>query len=311
MDTDHLPPQAVPDVLGPFELGRVARVFPRRTKATPIDALAFVGDPPMFLPAISRVLVSCAFTWDIPEAERLAKAWGHVAPVEVGGPAFGNPEGDFEPGKFLRPGYTITSRGCPNRCWFCSVWRRNPGGVRELPIRDGWILNDDNLLACSERHIRAVFAMLALQKHRPEFIGGLEAKRLADWHVDLIAAAKPASLYLAYDTPDDWEPLVNAARMLAEAGLTLPCRVSRCYVLIGYPKDTIPAAEVRLKDVLRAGLTPFAMLWRDSKNTVPPTEWRRFQRLWVRPCAIFGKGLTLAEHRAGQTTLFGAADGRP
>lgn len=37
----------------------VARVFPRRTKATPSDALAFVGDPPMFVPAISRTFGAC------------------------------------------------------------------------------------------------------------------------------------------------------------------------------------------------------------------------------------------------------------
>lgn len=29
----------------------IARVFPRRTKATPSDPLAFVGPPPLFLPA--------------------------------------------------------------------------------------------------------------------------------------------------------------------------------------------------------------------------------------------------------------------
>jgi hypothetical protein len=75
----------------------------------------------------------------------------------------------------LKKGYVITSRGCPNRCWFCSVWRREGEVIRELPVTDGWNVLDDNLLVCSENHIRAVFAMLARQRRMPLFTGGLEA----------------------------------------------------------------------------------------------------------------------------------------
>jgi hypothetical protein len=52
----------------------IARVFPRRTAATPSDAYAFVGDPPLFLPAdITEVHVSVTFTWDRVEGERVAR----------------------------------------------------------------------------------------------------------------------------------------------------------------------------------------------------------------------------------------------
>ena len=50
---------------------RIVRVFPRRTSATPTDDLAFVGDPPLFLPEADEVHVSCTFTWDRAEARRL------------------------------------------------------------------------------------------------------------------------------------------------------------------------------------------------------------------------------------------------
>lgn len=166
---------------------RTVRVFARRTKATPDDDLAFVGLPDLFVEADS-VEISVAFTWDIPRAERLAKEWERVAPVAIGGPAIEPATEDFEPGRYLRHGYTITSRGCPNRCWFCRAWK---AGHRELPIRDGWIVQDDNLLACSEAHIRAVFAMLARQPERVKFAGGLEAARLEDWHVDLLVGLRP------------------------------------------------------------------------------------------------------------------------
>jgi hypothetical protein len=56
----------------------IVRVFPRRTSLTPDDALAFVGDPPLWRPEADEVHVSCTFTWDIPEAKRLAEAWSHL-----------------------------------------------------------------------------------------------------------------------------------------------------------------------------------------------------------------------------------------
>jgi len=38
---------------------KIARVLPRRTSATPDNELAFIGDPPLFLPAADEVHVSC------------------------------------------------------------------------------------------------------------------------------------------------------------------------------------------------------------------------------------------------------------
>jgi hypothetical protein len=264
---------------------KTIRVFPQRTKATPIDDLAYVGLPSMFAEA-DKIEISVSFTWDIPEAERLEKEWRHVAPTTIGGPAFNNPGGDFIPGQYIKRGYVITSRGCNNRCWFCSVWKREGGVVRELPITEGWNVLDDNLLACSESHIRAVFSMLEKQKERIQFTGGLEAKLLKPWHVDLLHSLKPKQMFFAYDTPDDLEPLIEVGRMLKTAGFTR--NHMRCYVLIGYPKDTLEDAEKRLITTIQHGYFPMAMLWKD-KNGMTNYDWRKFQRLWARPAIIAKK----------------------
>lgn len=261
----------------------VARVFPRRTRATPCDSLAFVGDPPLFAQA-DEVHVSVSFSWDMREAERLARSWSWVAPVKIGGPATGMAGGEFEPGFYIRDGYTITSRGCPNRCWFCEVWKRE-GDVRELPIRDGWNVLDDNLLACSDAHIRSVFSMLARRDRRAEFTGGLEAARLKQWHIDELRALRPAQIFFAYDGPEDREPLHEAGKMLLASGFTRASHALRSYVLIGYPKDTFDAAEYRLRDCLDAGFLPMAMLYRDKEGKRDP-EWARFQRQWARPAIV-------------------------
>lgn len=241
----------------------------------------------MFLPESETVHVSCTFTWDKPKAERLAESWSRYYPTTLGGPAYDAIGGEFEPGRYLRRGYTITSRGCNNRCWFCYVWKRD-GNLRELEIKDGWNVLDDNLLACSDRHFENVVAMLRRQTKRAEFTGGLEAAKLRDFHVNLLADLKPKQMFFAYDTPDDREPLIVAGEKLLCAGFTRASHCLRCYVLVGFPGDTFSDAGLRLTECLTAGFTPMAMLYRgdDGKTIV---EWRQFQRVWARPAIIHGE----------------------
>jgi len=265
---------------------KIIRVFPRRTNATPTDESAFVGYPTMFAEA-DEVHISVTFSWDLPEAERLKKQWRYIAPVKIGGVATGQHGENFIPGMYLKKGYVITSRGCPNSCWFCDVWKREGQAVRELPITEGWNVLDDNLLACSDAHIKAVFAMLAKQKQRPLFTGGLEAARLKQWHIDELVKLKPSEMFFAYDSQSDREPLYEAGKMLRAAGFKT-CHPLRAYVLIGYPGDTIEKAENRLFDCINAGFTPMAMLYHDKSGKRDPA-WIKFTWPWARPAIIYAK----------------------
>lgn len=265
---------------------RIIRVFPRKTAATPDDALVRVNRAPDLFDEADEVHVSVSFSWDLPLAERLAKAWEPVAPVKVGGPATGEKEGQFVPGMYLKKGWVITSRGCNNRCWFCEAWKRN-GECRTLKVRGGHIVQDDNLLGCPERHIRSVFKMLANQVE-PADLRGLEAKLLKPWHVDLFQAARINQLWFAYDEPADYEPLVLAGAMLQEAGFALVGKKLRSYVLCGYQGDTLEAAEERMHQCLAAGFIPFAMLWKDKAGRSAP-GWSDFQRKWTRPAAMWSE----------------------
>ena len=180
---------------------KIIRVFPRKTKWTPIDDLAFVGDPPLFRPPELPVKVSVTFTWDIVEGERLYRAWSqYYSDVQIGGPAYGGQPMSFTPGMFVKEGVTFTSRGCPNRCPFCYVPRRE-GKISELEIKPGWILQDNNFLACSREHIERVFDMLRLQKKAIDFNGGLEVRRLKAWHVELFQRLNVRHFWFACDIP--------------------------------------------------------------------------------------------------------------
>jgi hypothetical protein len=280
-------------------MGKIIRVFPVKTHATPTDDLVAINRRPGFFDQCDEVHISVAFTWELKRAEQLQKLWSPVAPVKVGGPATGERGGDFQPGQYLKQGCVITSRGCPNKCWFCSVWKREGGVVRELPIRDGFNVFDDNLLACSRKHIEAVFAMLRRQKEPAEFTGGLEAKRLTDWHVDLLLTTRLGQLFFAYDTKDDLEPLIVASKKLRASGISLTKRgrishKARCYCLVGYPNDTMADAEKRMRFTYKLGFLPMAMLYR-PKDRKPDLSWCKFQRGWARPASV--------SHMCKNTTL--------
>jgi hypothetical protein len=141
---------------------------------------------------------------------------------------------------------------------------------------------DDNLLACSEQHINDVFDMLSRQSEKPMFTGGLEAKKLKLWHAEKLKKIGTKRLYMAYDTPDDYEPLVCAGKMLQEVGFTFASHVMGCYVLIGYNGDTFDKAEKRLTETVKAGFMPYAMLFRNKLGSIR-TDWKKFQRVWLRP----------------------------
>jgi len=265
---------------------KIARVFPRRTRATPVDALAFTDTPGLFPPEVEEVHVSVTFAWDLPRAEMLAREWAHVAPVKIGGPATGQRGEEFTPGMYLKPGYTITSRGCPNRCCFCEAWRRD-GDTRELPIMPGHNVLDDNLMATSMAHFEAVIEMLRGQRD-VQFTGGLEAARMTPRHAELIRSVHPTAIFMAYDNPEDWWPLVEATRMLKEAGMPLAGHRVRAYVLAGYKGDTTLAAVSRCERVLDLGVVPCMMVLRDARGG-QTRGWREVQRVWSRPAISCGQ----------------------
>ena len=264
---------------------KTLKIFPRKTMATPDDENTRIGFPqyPMF-ENTDRIQISVAFTWDISRAERMAKAWSIITKnIDMGGPAFGHRGNEFIPGQYLKKGYVITSRGCPNRCWFCSAWKNEGNEIRELPIYDGWNLLDNNIFACSKPHQEKVYQMLLRQPFNPRFTGGLEAARFTEWHADWLLKLKPTSAYFAYDEELDFEPLVNASKILNKYGI-LKNNIFGCYVLIGYKGDAFHLAENRLNDVMKLGFFPQAMLY-DRGKYWPEGEWqlswKRFQREWA------------------------------
>ncbi len=258
---------------------KILRVFPRRTSHTPKDSMAFVGDPQLERPKADEVHISCTFTWDKPEAERLKLAWAQYYPVvKIGGPAYDDPcTNEFEPGLYTQSRIIYTSHGCNHHCPWCLAWKRE-GDVRPGPIYPGNVIQDNNLLQCPDYHINQVFDMLTTQK--AIVLAGLEAARVNQWIADRIRSLRIKRLFLACDTEGAIKPVRKALALLS-----LPDDRVRCYVLLKHNQgETRMRALIRLLEVYEAGAMPFAQLYQAPEGKIKyPIEWTRFTRTWQRP----------------------------
>lgn len=269
------------------------RVFPSRTYWTPDDDMAFIGERPLFHPHDRDipVRVSVTFTWDMDEAERIAESWAaYYRDVQIGGPAYNTPAAEFEPGRFMKRGCVITTRGCPKRCPWCVVPKRE-GKLVELPIRDGWILQDNNILAASEAHIRAVFDMLRRQKRNAFFTGGLDKHFLEPWHVELFKSIKVGELWFACDLGRDVQHLRSARATLGNA---FRQNQLRCYTMIGFNGQSQAALKddlERIRTVYELGFLPFCQLFQpmERKRIEYSHEWLAARRYWSRPAIYRSK----------------------
>lgn len=254
----------------------ICRVFPRRTNSSPDDQHAYFTEPDLFTPRYKEAHVSCVFTWDIPRAKALAKSWeSHAEKVIIGGPAFNSYAKDFMPGMYLKKGITITTRGCPNNCNYCFVPIRE-GKLRELPIKEGHIVQDNNILRSSEKHIDSVFKMLRKQKKPISFTGGIDVYALNDNFIEKLRTIKLSSLFLAYDKPAQRNAVQKAVEKLRKY---FKWRQLMVYCLIGYKGDTIEAARERLDFIIDIGATPFA-----QKERIPVEDFKQsftqYSREW-------------------------------
>lgn len=262
----------------------IIRVFVRRTSYTPDDSLAFVGMPPMLamIPDHDQIHISCPFTWDMDAAEELAYQWEGVTnkPVRIGGPAYHSPALDFTPGLYVRKGIIFTSRGCNNSCPWCGV-RAMEGKLRELPVVEGNVIQDNNFLQCSRSHKDKVFDMLRTQRGIC-FRGGLESDLIDDHFVSNIQSLRIAELWLACDTDSALPSFKMACERLRNAGFGR--NKIRCYSLIGRDMEK---EEQRNREIYLAGAMPFSQLERDFSRTKTEysKEWCEFERMWQRPAA--------------------------
>jgi hypothetical protein len=196
--------------------------------------------------------VSIPFTWELPRIKsKLMQQSFDYDRVIVGGPAvklmpdFFNgldwiKTADHYPGVLQKINRfaTRTTAGCINRCPFCAVPKIEP----DFKQLDDWpdlpVICDNNLLAASLAHFDRVIDRL-IGHGWANFNGGLEAKRLTEYHARRIAEIKKPVVYMALDNTDRRDHWQAAFDLLRAAGLGL--KSIRAYALIGYNTDPAEA----------------------------------------------------------------------
>lgn len=270
-------------------IDKILRVFPRKTSYTPTDLFVYYPNgqlqSPMWslFPKFNEIHISCSFTWDKKYCEDLAFQFRSTQdkPVMLGGPAFESEVPDFEQGLYLRPNIIFTSRGCNNNCPWCIV-PKIEGKLKEIPICQGNVIQDNNFMQTSKHHKDKVFEMLKTQK-KVQFKGGLESDLIDDHFVENVRGLKIDELWLACDTDGSLKNLEVAVAKLAKAGFSR--EKLKCYALID---GDLSKNEERLQKIWRVGAMPFAQLYRDFTETKTKysKEIEKFARSWQRPACI-------------------------
>jgi hypothetical protein len=183
----------------------------------------------------------------------------------------------------VKLGVTFTTRGCNNNCPWCLVPCREGKLVEIENFASGYIIQDNNLLQASRRHIEQVFNMLRQQNRFVIFAGGLQASLINDWFCEQLKTIGIGSLFLAADTMGALRPLEKALAKLSFLGR----RKLRVYTMIGM-NETIEEAQERLETVWKLGGLPFAQLYQPPDRLIKyDYDWRMLSREWSRPAAMF------------------------
>ncbi len=271
----------------------ILRVFPQRTSYTPTDDYVRIGEPDMLpLPSdVTECHISCTFTWDTSRVLQLLPVWQRQlfrgCPVKIGGPGFGDSDGPFVAGRYVKQGISISSRGCPNNCPWCFVPERE-GKLRLLPICPGNRVQDNAVMAFPRHHFQNLCHMLKDQRGIV-FAGGLEARRLRAWHVEALRTIDPRRIREFWFAADSEAALKPLAKALALLGGDWNRRKLRCYVLVGFGGESVSQAKTRLEKVWEIGCLPFVQVYRppDAEHYEVAPKWKALRREWSRPAAMF------------------------
>lgn len=191
--------------------------------------------------------------------------------------------------KFPKLDYAIGrfTRGCPNRCPWCVVWKMDGNNVRHVAdLSDFWCgqptvrLLDDNLLAdpdefisdckqLSDAGVKVIWEALDIR-----LINDETARALATVKQDKY-------IHFAWDSHAQDEAVPRGIEILKRNGIR-PSRLM-FYVLIGF--NTTPEYDMhRVMELRRMKAWPFVMVYnKDTSNVYA----KHFQR-WVNNRFVFG-----------------------
>lgn len=183
-----------------------------------------------------------------------------------------------------RLNFGFTSRGCPNKCPFCIVPRKEGGIYPVGSLYDLWDENakvitllDNNILGLPQ-HFENICSEAVHYKITVDFNQGLDHRRLSPHIIELLKSIKHKEYRFAFDSPLYYKSVERAISLLKDGG------INRClwYVLVGF--DTTFQEDLDRVNFLRdRGQQAYIQRFRQPKN-----DWRHIALAqWVNQHHIF------------------------
>ena len=218
--------------------------------------------------------MSIVFSWDLPEARRIAAR--HKGPVVVGGPAAAThraaidwatvaDDSPFDTLAAHNPFATFTTRGCVRRCEFCVV-SRVEGEFRELGSwKPAPIVCDNNLTAASRAHFERVIESVRRFPY-VDINQGMDARLFTKWHAEQLQKLPGVKIRFALDSASVEGKVADAIALCRGMGFHDFGR----YVLVGF-NDT--PAEARTETSVTVGNCRCSVLRNEASNGICLRMW--------------------------------------
>lgn len=185
--------------------------------------------------------------------------------------------------------YTFTSRGCPNKCSYCAVWRIEPQTWLNprwrdhiLPSKPCAMISDNNLSSTPDDHLFSVLDYLTATGKKVVFDNGFDAKHITDSMAARLSRLKytRTGMRLAFDRIDEDEVFHRAVEKLIAAGV--PRTEIMVYALFNF-KDMPREALYRLGEIHKLGVRPYPTMYTPLNQHEARREKHFVGRYWTWP----------------------------
>lgn len=193
--------------------------------------------------------------------------------------------------------FTFTSRGCPNRCPYCSVWRIEP----EIALIDNWrehlnvgkkyaMISDNNLSSTPIEHLFPLLDYLAEKKIKTVFDNGFDCKHITKEMAEKLGKIKytRTGMRLAFDRIEEDGVFQDSVKILLDNGVSKSNIMA--YVLFNF-NDTPREAFYRMSECRRLGIRPYPqqyqpLVWKTRDEKFIGKHWsknllRVFRYYWL------------------------------
>lgn len=220
-----------------------------------------------------KVYISCVFTKNAAQARGISKLYPG-AEIDIGGSGVNLSKQLSDEIEILKPDYDLypsvysqgyTTRGCERGCPFCIVFQKEGHiSVRQLPETfhddrfNTCMIMDNNLLQAPRYWTHKVLKWFPENGVKMLSPQGWDARLLTEEYAGMLKDVKhPKGIRFAWDNRKDESSVINAIKLLKDAGFNLKHDVS-FYVLSGY-NSGFDDALYRCNRLKEMGVNAFVM----------------------------------------------------